>query len=91
MGRHIVRPLCRVIVGGIPVGGQKLPLNPPLEPYSIFLLLNSSANGSFTTPPVTFPPTPVTFSLQFAAAAIAQGTAPGTIGFISNPAVVTLP
>src|SRR5690606_29577556 len=77
---------------GTPAGfGLTVPLNAPFQPWVVQGTLTAAGSGSFQTPPVTFPSSPVTFSLQMASAVVVLQTASGPPVHVTNPAVLTLP
>lgn len=76
---------------GIMGGNQKIPLNPPFLPLFIGGTVPIGGQVTLTSGPVAIPAAPATFSAQVASAAIVEGNVPGSIGFVTNPAVVTLP
>lgn len=76
---------------GMTIVGSHVPLNLPLQPQMLVTTIAPGGNGSFTIGPVTFPPNPVLFSAQLASACLVEGASPGTLGFVTNPAVITIP
>lgn len=79
-------------IPGIKVGpGVNLPLNPNLLPLQISGTLNSVGQATIVTPQVQMSNKPEGFSLQIATAFVVLGSAPGSVLFASNPAVVTIP
>jgi hypothetical protein len=77
---------------GLSLGGPlELPLNAPVLPFLITGNLGPGGIQTITTPPVTFAAKPVGFSLEMWCAAVVEGPTSGIAGFVTNPALITIP
>lgn len=71
--------------------GLALPLNPPPFPLLVLGTVPTSGPIQWVTAPISMPAVPTAFSAHLSAAVIVEGSTPGVIGWISHPAVITLP